>query len=38
VGLASLQRLGCGQATQLITTRQITPEQLEKILEEGFAQ
>jgi len=38
VGLASLQRLGCGQPTQLITTRQITPEQLEKILEEGFAQ
>lgn len=38
VGLASLKRLGCGESTQLITTRRITPEQLERILEEGFAQ
>lgn len=37
VGLASLRRLGCGKPTQLITTRQITAEQLEKILEEAFA-
>jgi len=37
VGLASLQRLGCGKPTQLITTRQITSEQLAKILDEAFA-
>lgn len=37
VGLASLQRLGCGKPTQLITTRQITSEQLERILDEAFA-
>jgi len=38
VGLTSLKRLGCGESNQLITTRRITPEQLERILEEGFAQ
>lgn len=38
VGLASLKRLGCGESTQLITTRRIAPEQLQRILEEGFAQ
>lgn len=37
VGLSSLQRLGCGKPTQLITTRQITTEQLAKILDEAFA-
>ena len=37
VGLASLKRLGCGGSTQLITTRRIAPEQLERIVEEGFS-
>lgn len=37
IGLASLQRLGCGKPTQLITTRQITTEQLAKILDEAFS-
>lgn len=37
VPLSSLQRMGCGAAHQLITTRAIDAEQLEKILAEGFS-
>lgn len=38
VPLASLQKLGCGEPHQLITTRPIDPMQLDKILNEGFAE
>ena len=37
VPLASLQKLGCGEPHQLITTRPIDAMQLAKILDEGFA-
>jgi GNAT superfamily N-acetyltransferase/predicted nucleic acid-binding protein len=37
IPLKSLERLGCGRATDLITTHQITSEQLEAILREGMA-
>lgn len=37
VPLASLQKLGCGEPNQLITTRPINAIQLTKILDEGFA-
>lgn len=37
VPLTTLQRLGCGRPTDLITTKSITDEQLQAILVEGFA-
>jgi GNAT superfamily N-acetyltransferase len=36
VPLATLQRLGCGKATQLISTTLITSDQLQAILKEGL--
>ena len=36
VPLATLQRLGCGKATQLISTTSITSDQLQAILQEGL--
>ncbi|RYG38298.1 MAG: hypothetical protein EON93_02275 [Burkholderiales bacterium] len=36
VPLATLQRLGCGKATQLISTTPITSDQLQAILQEGL--
>lgn len=38
VPLRSLQEIGCGKPTQLITTRAITSEQLSKILDEALSQ
>lgn len=38
VPLRSLQKIGCGEPTQLITTRPITSEQLSKILDEALSQ
>ncbi|MBF6617615.1 MAG: GNAT family N-acetyltransferase [Candidimonas sp.] len=38
VPLRSLQKIGCGEPTQLITTRPITSEQLNKILIEALCQ
>jgi ribosomal protein S18 acetylase RimI-like enzyme len=38
VSLSSLQNFGCGEPTQLITTRPITSEQLTKILDEALSQ
>jgi hypothetical protein len=37
VPLSSLQKIGCGEPTQLITTRPITTEQLNKILDEALS-
>ncbi len=36
VPLESLKKLGCGDATQLLTSRPLTSEQIENILLEGF--
>ncbi|WPH20827.1 GNAT family N-acetyltransferase [Variovorax paradoxus] len=36
VSLKSLRRFGCGQATQLLTSRRITPDQIRNILLEGL--
>ncbi|WP_406622926.1 GNAT family N-acetyltransferase [Acidovorax sp. SDU_ACID1] len=36
VPLESLKRLGCGKATQLLTSRLLTPEQTHSIILEGF--
>ena len=36
VPLESLKKFGCGEATQLLTSRPLTPEQIENILLEGF--
>lgn len=36
VPLESLKRFGCGEATQLLTSRPLTPEQIDNILLEGF--
>jgi len=36
VPLARLKRLGCGEPTQLLTSRSLTSEQIENILLEGF--
>lgn len=36
VPLESLKKFGCGEATQLLTSRTLTPEQIENILLEGF--
>lgn len=36
VSLESLKRFGCGEATQLLTSRALTSEQIESILLEGF--
>ncbi|NDI85399.1 GNAT family N-acetyltransferase [Undibacterium crateris] len=36
VPLEALRRMGCGEPNQLITTRPLTDEQLQKILAEGF--
>ena len=36
VPLSTLQRLGCGKATQLISTTPISTDQLQAILQEGF--
>jgi hypothetical protein len=36
VPLATLKTLGCGSATQLLTSRRLTHEQTAKILHEGF--
>ncbi|MBN9463989.1 MAG: hypothetical protein J0H00_22545 [Burkholderiales bacterium] len=38
VSLRSLRKIGCGEPTQLITTRPITSEQLNKILDEALSQ
>jgi len=38
VPLSSLQRMGCGEPNQLISTRPITSEQLNKILNEALSQ
>lgn len=38
VPLSSLQKIGCGKPTQLISTRPITSEQLNKILNEALSQ
>ena len=37
VPLTTLKRIGCGAATQLITTRTLTDTQLQEILTEAFA-
>jgi hypothetical protein len=38
VPLSSLQKMGCGKPNQLISTRPITSEQLNKILNEALSQ
>jgi hypothetical protein len=38
VPLSSLQKIGCGEPNQLISTRPITSEQLNKILDEALSQ